>query len=71
MAMVKLKATLTITVVYDCPEDYAECENVSQLCRHEEAAIRANPSDFVDAGGAKFVAKVERVTAVMQAREKA
>ena len=58
---IKLKATLTVTVVYDVPEDYDGCESISQLCRHEEAAIRNDPTDFVDVPKAKIEITVEKV----------
>ena len=68
--LVKLRATLKVTLEYDCPADYDGCENVSQLCRHEESAIRNDPTDFCDITKAKVEIKVVRVTADMQAREK-
>ena len=61
MAQVKLKATMTMTLEYECPEDYDGCESISQLCRHEEAAIRSDPTDFCDVFNAKVEVKVERV----------
>ena len=70
MANIKLKATLTVTVEYDVPDDYDGCGSVSEICRHEETAIRNDPSDFVDVPSAKMEILVERVTAVMQARIK-
>lgn len=57
---VKLKATLTVTVEYECPADYDGCENISQLCRHEESAIRNDPTDFCDVPNAKIEIKVAR-----------
>ena len=61
MAKVKLRATLTATVEYEVEEGYDGCRNVSELCRHEETAIREDPTEFCDSGNVKFVAKVERV----------
>ena len=61
MATVKLRATLTVTVEYDVPEDYDGCKNISELCRHEESAIRNDPTDFVDVPRAKLKIKVERM----------
>ncbi len=60
MANVKLRAMLVVTVDYDVPEDYDGCENISQLCRHEETAIRNDPTDFCDVPNAKVEIKVER-----------
>jgi hypothetical protein len=61
MAKVKLRAVLTVTVDYECEEDYDGCESVSQLCRHEESAIRNDPTDFCDVPSAKIEIKVERI----------
>lgn len=61
MAKVKLRATLTAVVEYECEEDYDGCKNVSELCRHEETAIREDPTEFCDTGNVKVTAKVERV----------
>lgn len=61
MANVRLKATLKVTVEYDCPDDYDGCETISQLCRHEESAIRNDPTDFCDVPKAKIEIKVERI----------
>ena len=61
VAMVKLRATLKVTLEYDCPADYDGCENVSQLCRHEESAIRNDPADFCDVVKAKIDIMVEHV----------
>ena len=58
---IKLRATLTVTVDYDVPEGYDGCKNISELCRHEEAAIRNDPTDLIDVPKAKIVIKVERV----------
>lgn len=60
MADVKLRAVLTVTVDYEVPEDYDGCKNVSELCRHEESAIRNDPTDFVDVPNAKVEIKVAR-----------
>ena len=60
MANVKLRATLVVTVDYDVPADYDGCENISQLCRHEETAIRNDPTDFCDVPNAKMKISVER-----------
>lgn len=60
MADVKLRATLTVTVDYEVPDDYDGCKNVSELCRHEESAIRNDPTDFCDVPKAKIEIKVAR-----------
>ena len=60
MAKIKLVATLTATVEYEVADDYDGCKNLSELCRHEETAIREDPTEFCDSGNVKFVAKVER-----------
>jgi hypothetical protein len=59
--MVKLKAVLTATVIYECPEHYDDCETIAELCKHEQEAMRNDPTDFIDVPGVKFQAKVERV----------
>ena len=61
MADVKLRATLTVTVEYDVPAGYDGCNSISALCRHEEAAIRNDPSDFVDVPRAKLKVEVVKV----------
>jgi hypothetical protein len=63
MAKVKLKAVLTATIIYEVEEDYDGCSSVADLCRHEQEAIRADPTEFCDAAGVKFMAKVSRVKA--------
>jgi len=60
MAKVKLRATLTVTVDYEVADDYDGCENLSSLIRHEETAIRNDPTDFVDVPKAKIEIKVEK-----------
>ena len=57
---IKLRARLTVTVEYDVPDDYDGCKNVSEICRHEESAIRNDPTDFVDVPKAKIQIKVAR-----------
>ena len=61
MAKVKLRATLTAVLEYEIEEGFDGCKNVSELCRHEETAIREDPTEFCDTGKVKFTAKVERV----------
>ena len=62
MAKIKLKAVLTATVVYEVEEGYDGCTSLSELTKHEESAIRGDPTEFCDASGVKFVSKVTVVT---------
>ena len=61
MAKIKLTAVLTATVTYEVEEGYDGCATISDLCRHEETAIRADPTEFCDVEGVKCVAKVTAV----------
>lgn len=61
MAKIKLKAVMIATVEYEVAEGYDGCATISDLCRHEETAIRADPTEFCDAEGVKFTAKVTAV----------
>ncbi len=61
MAKIKLKAVLTATLTYEVDERFGGFKNVTELCRHEEEAMREDPTEFCDSGRVKFHAKVERV----------
>ena len=63
MAKIKLTAVLTATVTYEVEEGYDGCDTVADLCRHEEEAMRSDPTEFCDAAGVKFKAKVSRFKA--------
>ena len=52
---------MTVIVEYEVAEGYDGCTSISALCRHEESAIRNDPTDLIDVPKAKIGIVVERV----------